>query len=226
MFTLGSFYRSEEWEKLRNVIIAERMARDGELICEYCGKPIVNRYDCIAHHKTILTSSNVNDYDVSLNADNIQLVHHHCHNAIHQRFGFMPEKKAFIVWGSPCAGKSTFVDKAMDKDDLIVDIDRLYEAVSNTGSNALHNTVMMLYRFLIDTVKTRQGKWHNAWIVRCFPFAGERERLAKDIDAELIFIDTDKETCLARAAERAEGYDKIVTDWWENFTPSRQVPDH
>ncbi len=218
MFTLGSFYRSKDWQKLRDVIIAERMARDGDLICEYCHKAIVNRYDCIAHHKNILTSSNVNDYEVSLNPDNIQLVHHACHNQIHERFGYMPEKKVFIVWGSPCSGKTTFVNNAIDKDDLLVDIDRLYEAVNDTRSVKVYNNVMMLYRVLIDMVKTRQGKWRNAWIVRSLPNDAERQRLAAEVDGELIHIDTDEETCLQRAYERADGYSLIVADFWQKLT--------
>lgn len=217
--TTGEFYRSREWEKCRETIIAERIARDGEIICEYCNKPIVHKYDCIAHHTTALSSSNVNDLSISLNPDNIQLVHHCCHNAIHKRFGFNPEKKVFIVWGSPCSGKTTFVNNAMGDDDLLIDIDRLYEAVSNTRSNKVYNNVMALYRFMADMVKTRQGLWHSAWIVRTLPLVSERERLAKELDGELIFIEADKETCLARAAQRAAGYEQIVEDWWRRYSP-------
>lgn len=216
MFTLFSFYRSKEWESLRNQLRLERVNECGDVICEHCHKPIVKAYDIIAHHKTHLTESNVNDYSISLNPDNIMLVHHKCHNEIHNRFGFN-YKKVFIVYGSPCSGKSYYVNDVAGKDDLIICLDRIYESINNTRSQSLYQVVMSIYRQLIDTVKTRNGQWNNAYILRGFPNSAERERLAKQLDAELIFINTDKETCLERALTRGPNYDKIVLDWWNKY---------
>ena len=216
MFTLATFYRSPEWVGLRAGLMLERVDCNGDLVCEHCGKPIVNRYDCIGHHKTPLTEANVNSYDISLNPENIALVHHRCHNEIHNRFGSYT-RHVYIVYGSPCSGKTTFVTDNALKDDLIVDINRIYEAINNGRSNRLYDNVMQIYRQLVDMVRTRNGKWVNAYIVRGFPLKGERERLAAQLDAELIFIDTDRETCLERAYRRAEGYDRFVLDWWQKF---------
>lgn len=216
MFTLSNFYKSVEWVKLRELLMLERVDKNGDVVCEHCHKPIVKAYDCIGHHKTPLTESNVNDYNISLNPENIMLVHHKCHNAIHNRFGAWT-RHVYIVYGSPCAGKTTFVNERALKDDLIIDIDRIYSAINNERSNRLYDNVMQVYRGLVDMVRTRNGRWVNAWIIRGFPLKAERERLAETLDAELIYIDTDKETCLQRAYERAEGYDKFVLDWWQRF---------
>ena len=194
----------------------ERMDNRGDILCWHCGKPIVNKYDCIAHHKIPLTEGNVNDYSISLNPDNIELVHHKCHNEIHNRFGTWT-RHVYIVYGSPCSGKTTFVNERALKDDLIIDIDRIYQALNNDRSNRLYDNVMSIYRQLIDMVRTRNGRWINAWIIRGFPLKGERERLAATLDAELIYIDTDKYTCLERAYRRAPDYDKFVLDWWRKF---------
>lgn len=216
MFTLSTFYRSKEWETLRSNLRLERTNNCGDVICEHCHKPIVNAYDCIAHHKTYLTESNVNDYSISLNPDNIALVHHSCHNDIHNRFGSYT-RHIYIVYGSPCSGKSTYVDDVALKDDLIIDIDRIYNAINNHRSNRVYANVMSIYRQLIDTVKTRNGQWINAYIVRGFPLRGERERLAKELNAELIFIDTDKQTCLERSKLKSNDYYKYVEDWFEKY---------
>ena len=225
-FTLGTFYKSKTWQKFREQVIMERIERDGEIICEECGKAIIHKYDCIAHHKQFLTDQNVNDFSVSLNPDNIALVHHRCHNKLHDRWqggnhgGYVRRTKiVYLVWGSPCAGKSTYVDSVMEDGDIIVDIDRIYKAISNTRSDRLFPSVMQIYRSMIDMVKTRNGAWNNAWVVRTLPLSSERERLAKELDAELIFIDTDKETCLERARHRQEGYDQVVLKWWDKFQP-------
>jgi predicted kinase len=214
--TLSTFYRSPEWVALCSRIMLERVNASGDIICEHCGKPIVNKYDCIRHHKIPLTEANVNDYTISLNPDNIALVHHRCHNAIHNRFGSYT-RHVYIVWGSPCAGKSTYVDSVALKDDLIIDIDRIYSAVNNARSNRLYDNVMQVYRTLIDAVQTRNGRWVNAFIVRTFPLKGERERLAASLVAELVHIDTPQDVCLERAFNRAEGYDRIVTEFWQKF---------
>lgn len=216
MFTLSSFYRSPEWESLRAMLMLERVDDNGDIICAHCGKAIVRKYDCIGHHKTALTEANVNDWDISLNPDNVALVHHRCHNEIHNRFGAWT-RHVYIVYGSPCSGKTTFVNERALKDDLIIDIDRIFDCINNQRSNRLYDNVMQVYRLLIDMVKTRNGKWINAFIIRGFPLKGERERLASQVDGELVYIDTDRDTCLERAYRRAEGYDKFVNDWWTKF---------
>lgn len=216
MFTLSSFYRSTEWETLRKSLMLERVDSNGDVVCEHCHKAIVKAYDCIGHHKTPLTEGNVNNYDVSLNPENIMLVHHKCHNEIHNRFGTYT-RHVYIIYGSPCAGKTTFVNDNALKDDLIIDIDRIFEAINNGRSNRLYDNVMQVYRLLIDMVRTRNGKWVNAFIIRGFPLKGERERLAAMLDAELVYIDTDQNTCLERAYKRAPDYDKFVLDWWQKF---------
>lgn len=216
MFTLSTFYRSTEWEKFRTIVIAERINEQGDNICEHCGRPIVKVYDLILHHKEELTEANVNDWNISLNPDNVALVHHKCHNEIHKRFGTWT-RHVYIVYGSPCSGKTTWVNERATQDDLIIDIDRIYEAINNGRSSRVYDNVMSVYRSLVDMVQTRNGRWINAFIVRTFPLKGERERLASLLDAELIYIDTDKQTCLERAYRRAEGYDKLVEDWWRKF---------
>lgn len=221
MFTdLYSFYRSKQWEQLREQIKLERIDESGKLICAYCGKEIVNRYDAICHHKEELTEDNVNDPVVSLNPDNIEVVHHKCHNEIHNRFGSY-QRHIYLVWGSPCSGKSSFVERAAGKNDLIVDVDKLYAAVSinplHIKSNRLTGNVLALRNTLIDMIRTRNGKWINAWVIvsKCRPM--ELERMVKDLGAEPLHIDTDKETCLDRAADRAGEYIKFIDDYFRDY---------
>lgn len=38
------------------------------------------------------TDNNVNDYSISINPDNIMLIHHRCHNLIYQRFEGFKQK--------------------------------------------------------------------------------------------------------------------------------------
>lgn len=203
--SLAQFYQSDEWRGLRLALISERMnPRDGILYCEECGEPIINLFECIAHHKQELTMRNVNDYSVSLNPENIMLVHLKCHNMIHARFGYMAQKKVYYVWGPPCSGKNTFVRENKGNSDLVVDIDLLWQAATG-GSlyykpDALKTPVFMLRDSLLDIVKTRAGNWQRAWIIEGGARKGDRIRRIAALGAEDIFINTDKETCLMRLA--------------------------
>ena len=55
MFTLFTFYRSDEWQRFRDTIIAERTQEDGYIYDEVTVKPILKDYDLILHHKIELT---------------------------------------------------------------------------------------------------------------------------------------------------------------------------
>lgn len=203
--SLAQFYTSDEWRGLRAALISDRTKpKDGILYCEECGEPIIALYECIGHHKQELTMQNVNDYSISLNPENVMLVHMRCHNAIHARFGFMAQKKVYYVYGAPCSGKSTFVRESKGNSDLVVDIDLLWQAVTGGAlydkPDALKTPVFALRDSLLDVVKTRAGKWQRAWIIEGGARKGERERRIAAIGAEPIYIDTDKETCYQRLA--------------------------
>ena len=219
---LFSFYRSDEWSRFRKVFLSERMERDGELVCEHCGKAIVHPYEAILHHKIELTEENVFDADVALNPDNIMLVCPKSHNAIHERWGYVSRvKKVNIVWGSPCAGKRAFVEESAGPKDLIVDIDRLYEAMTtNEDRGATKGNVLSIYRTLIDMVKTRNGRWRTAWIVRTLPLSIDRENIVREVNGgEMIHIDTSMEECLEEAKRRGGEWETWVQQYWSRYQP-------
>jgi len=228
MYSLSNFYKSKEWEKLLIQIKDERIHNDGFIYCEYCHKPIIKAYDCIGHHKEYLTEENVNDRMISLNPDNVALVHHKCHNIIHEKFKYS-SKKIYLVYGSPLSGKSTYVHSCMSKGDLIIDMDNIWQCVSGQDlyikDGRLNAVVFAVRDTLIDCVKYRRGKWLNAYIVGGYPLVSERERLCKELGAVEIFIDTKKEECLSRLIECEDNRDKkmweiYINDWWDKYKAS------
>ena len=128
--SLSDFYKSKEWSSFVGLLRLSRVNESGEVICHHCGLPIVKKYDCIGHHVIELNETNVHDYDVSLNENNVVLVHHKCHNKIHERFGSKPSRHVYLVYGAPCSGKSSYVSGVAGKHDIIVDIDRIYQMIS------------------------------------------------------------------------------------------------
>lgn len=219
MFTLNNFYKSTKWEKLLEVLKLERVSEDGNLYCEHCGLPIIKKYDCIGHHKIELTEANVNDYDISLNGDNIMLIHFKCHNKIHERFeGF--KQRVYIVYGSPCSGKTTWVKENANSDDLIVDMDSIWECICNSDRynkpNRLKANAFGVRDSLIDMIKTRTGMWRNAYVIGTYPLASDRERLSNLLGAELIFINESRDTCLSRCID--DNWKSYVEEWFDLYT--------
>lgn len=214
------FYRSKKWERLVSVLKLERVNEDGELICEHCGRPIVRKYDCIAHHVIELDDVNVHDPEIALNPANIKLVHFRCHNDIHNRWdGY--RKRVYLVYGAPCSGKSTWVHQNANADDLILDIDRLWEAVSFSDKyhkpNRLKANVFALRDELLDQIKLRRGMWRNAFVIGGYPLRTDRDRLCDLLGAQPVFVDEEKSTCIYRC--KSEAWKKYVEEWFDDFIP-------
>lgn len=213
--SLYNFYRSKQWEKLLAVLKMERAA-DGQIICEHCGKAIVKAYDCIGHHKVPLTEENYTNADISLNPDNIALVHHRCHNLIHNKLAHT-SRQVFIVYGAPLSGKTSYVQDAATEGDLIVDMDSIWECVSGceryVKPQRLKGVVFAVRDTLIECVKYRRGKWNNAYIIGGYPYKSERERMVDILGAREVFVEATKEECLERL-EKSVDRDKKQ---WETF---------
>lgn len=225
---LFEFYRSKEWEQLRRLLMLERVNENGDLICEHCGKCIVHAYDCIAHHVIELTEQNVHDPEISLNPDNIKLVCFKSHNEIHSRFGFDQRQQVYIVHGSPCSGKSTWVRNNATADDLVLDMDRIYEMINPVSeryvkNNKLSQNVFCIRDCILDMIKTRTGRWRNAYVIGGYPFVMERKRLADLLGAKLCHIDTDKDTCIQNLyndKDREQVADKwleYINDYFDKY---------
>lgn len=224
-----AFYKSKEWRSFRAHLINKRTNEDGLVICAICGKPIIRRYDAIGHHKIELNDDNVDDALVSLNPDNVDIVHLRCHSEVHHKHGEFIPQKVYLVYGPPCSGKTSYVEENANDDDLILDIDRLWGAVCKAGRDHTHgrgkrpkriaNNVFRLRDAMIDMIRTRTGKWRVAWVIGGYPLRSDRDRLCDLLRAEPIYCEATLDECLARCEkERPEEWRDYVLRWFEDFT--------
>lgn len=231
MYDLTTFYRSKTWRLFVADIRHRRLNDEGLNTCEYCGKPIVKAYDCIAHHKEELTEDNVNNAEISLNADNIMLVHHKCHNIIHNKLGYK-YRGVWLVYGSPLSGKTSYVNEVADEGDLIIDIDSIWECVSGCDRyvkpKRLNSVVFGVRDCLLDSVRYRRGKWNNAYIIGGYPLTSERERLCKELGAKEVLIESTEQECIDRLImlddsdkrkQQTREWIKYIEDWHRLYIP-------
>lgn len=219
MDKVHNFYCCKPWRDFSYRLKIERGGR-----CERCGFTAVTKEDwakLIGHHKVELTDENVDNHAISLNPDLTEIICLDCHNEEHRRFGH--RKQVFIVWGSPLSGKTTAVREMMRYGDIVLDVDRLWSAVTMQPEyvkpdNCRFN-IFALRDNLIDQIKTRYGQWYTAYVIGGYPNKTDRDRLAQSLGAELIYCDSTMQECLDRRREsgRPEKWDEYIREWWATF---------
>ena len=223
---LDNFYKSRTWLDFRLYLIYQRTTPKGTY-CEHCGNLIQDEAQVIAHHKRELTPENVRDTMISLNPDNILLVHHGCHNQIHNRYG-VNRHSVYIVYGAPLSGKNTYVRNNMMHGDIVVDMDMLYRAVTLNDlynkPNSLLMNVRAVHATLIDNIRTRYGKWNNAWVIGSYADRYKREQLAHELGAVLVFCDASRDDCIRRLSVdvdrqyRRDEWCKYINEWFDRYS--------
>lgn len=220
--SLSQFYTSAPWRSLRKTLIAERTAADGLVYDELNGEIILNENEIIIHHKVPLTLNNVNDASISLNPDNLMIVSYKSHNEIHKRFG-NALREVVVVFGSPLAGKTTFVKNNKSVGDLVLDLDEIWKAVTYEEAHIYRGevkpVVMALRQCLLEQIKMRSGKWNTAWIISTEALPMQQERLLEQVNGKPIYIETSKEECLARLYNNQDRdiklFEKLINDYFE-----------
>lgn len=198
-------------------------------ICARCGKAFDFK-ELRPHHIIELTLDNIDDVNITLNPDNIEVLCHDCHNATHKRFGnVIGDKHVYLVHGSPCAGKLSYVNTVATRDDIIVDLDKIHGAICicemYDKPDATKSVAFNIRDYLLDEIRTagKRRKWQDAYIIGTYPDRIDREQFEREYMAQLIHIDTPKEECIRRANEdilRVPMRDAVIgwiEKYWEKY---------
>lgn len=126
----------------------------------------------------------------------------------------------YVIYGSPCSGKTTWIKEHIQRGDLVCDVDYLYSAITtDEPHNAelyTHEVACQLDKTLKDIIRDRQGIWQNAYVVS---IANTKEKLQADKERvnadECIFIDTPYEVCMERAEDRPFYFQFLIQEWFE-----------
>ena len=234
-------YNSQDWANCKAQVTNERL-KDGALYCEHCGEVIVKSFNpnannnkgaVVYHHKIYLTNQNVNDASISINPDNIAVLHWQCHNQVHNRFNGTAvaiERKVYLVTGASCSGKTTFVKERLQEGDLVLDIDDIWQTISGQPRyikpNSLKAVVFKLRLELKDQIAKGIGSWRNAYIIESLPLATDRKREAERYKAhnvEIVTMEASREECLNRLYAMPDGrdikaYEEYINNYFDDYT--------
>ena len=126
----------------------------------------------------------------------------------------------YLIYGSPCSGKSTYINEHLKRGDLICDVDLIYGAISGQNMHDAelytHEVACNLTSALKDIIRDRKGGWSNAYVVS---IANTKDKLKTEMERikadEAIFIDTPYEVCMERAKERPFYFQWLIQEWFE-----------
>lgn len=141
-----------------------------------------------------------------------------------------------IIAGPPGSGKSTIVSRLFSKGDILIDLDRIYEAITNLNSHNEKDIDLLkislyirscLYEYIRRYVRER-----NVWVIACMPNGRKREMLSRQLcDAKVYLVKTTPEECMKNilndeSREYSEQYaQQIVDEWFTKFSSSRKDCD-
>ena len=233
--TPKQLYNSKEFRKLRQILIDEQLQKNGEVICNHCKQPVNNTWEIICHHITQVDMTNLNNPEITLNQNNLELICFDCHQREHKRFGYESLREVFLITGSVGAGKSTFAKQHATKDDIIIDLDSIWQMLSNNERYVKPDTlkafVFNIYNECINQITIRTGKWNNAYVISSLPRVMDRRRMLEKLGATEVHIDTPKEECIRRITEDKtreyvkDEYIKYINDYWEKYQPDELIDD-
>lgn len=136
-------------------------------------------------------------------------------------------KQATVVVGPPGSGKTTYVRDRAGHGDMILDLDRIFVAL--TGLPKYNKPAGILpfalcaYDAVISQAAQSLGDVKHLWIIASAPTKEERKRLVSPLNAELVIMDTDAETCVRRIkqdphrASTWKYFEEIVKKWWSRY---------
>lgn len=122
-----------------------------------------------------------------------------------------------LVTGSPCSGKSTFVQQSRGEHDVVVDLDALMIAL---GSPRLHGhdapyLALAIAARLEALREIRRGRINaNIWYVTCWPSPREQALLPRTLNR--VVMPASREQChqWARDSFRPAIYPALIDEWF------------
>ena len=130
-----------------------------------------------------------------------------------------------VLWGPPCSGKSTYIRDRAQGDDVIIDLDRIAQALAVEGtpnhSYARHHRKLALdaREAIIHRAIVMASDDVRVWVVDSNADSAKRAEW-KALGAEVVMLDTPRQVCEERAAsERPAAVRGLIARWYATHEP-------
>ena len=130
-----------------------------------------------------------------------------------------------LIAGPPGSGKTTYVRSRAGVNDLVVDLDTLYAALSGHARYEKPDALLPFACEARDAVENRLlsvSDVDRAWIIKCAPKRADRDYYVRR-GAAMVVLDVPAEECLRRIAsdpERLnEPWELLIRQWWSEYEP-------
>lgn len=131
-----------------------------------------------------------------------------------------------VIVGPPCAGKSTHVAENRVAGDVVVDFDKIAQAlgsdVPHGAEGAVRSVAFACRSAAIEEILSGVGA--DAWIIHSRPSADLVQRYLAAA-AEFTVLSPGLEVCLQRAEDdgRPDGTEQVIRDWYQS---PPEIPGH
>lgn len=123
-----------------------------------------------------------------------------------------------VVCGAPCSGKTTYVKNHAKDDDVIVDADKIAQAFGSTSEYmAKGNILDVSLKSRKTAIDTILDKNLDSWIIDTNPSEESLKRY-REVNAEIINLDTDMNECIKRALQdyRPKETIDVIKEYFKN----------
>lgn len=132
-----------------------------------------------------------------------------------------------LVCGPPGSGKTTYVSDRAERGDLIIDMDKLFVAISGQPVYDKPEALLpfaLRARNAAEDRLTLDSEVRHAWVIKGAPEKAQREEMAKR-GADVVVLAVPAEECLERIANDPERqgldvpWEQLISDWWTKYEP-------
>lgn len=160
--------------------------------------------------------------------ENLQGLCEECHRRKTQEEIAARKKKhspeVTLICGPPGAGKTTYAQRRMASGDLLVDLNEIYAAFSQSPPHIKPSSILpyaltareAIFQRLEDEDASDVG---HVYVTIQGARKTERDELAERLGARVHVLEVDEETCRERVRQRVdqEKWVRLISEWWRVY---------